>query len=107
MTWAERFGDLAANVALVTINLARIFTLLALIAAEKLDNLITALAERGEERIRPTEVSPRAWLHLPAAVLWGIASIILRVASIVTVFVRQAASTIDEFFRVLAEGENT
>ncbi len=105
MTWAERFGDLATNVALVVINAVRIVTLLLRIAAEKVDGFVTALAERGEEGISRTSTSGRAWIALPAAVAWGLAAILLRALSVVTVLARRAAFTLDEFLRVLAEGE--
>ena len=105
MTWAERVGDLATNIALVAINLIRIVTLLVRLLADRLDRFVTALAERGEEGIRRTDTPRTSWVNLPASVFWGIAAIILRVLSIATVFVRQLATTIDEFFRVLAEGE--
>ena len=85
MTWAERFGDLATNVALIAINTARVFTLLIRILTEKLDDLITWLAERGEEGIKRTDASVTAWLALPASVLFGTSSVVLRVAGIATV----------------------
>ena len=106
MTWAERVGDLATNVALVFINLARIFTLLIRILSEKLDSFITGLGERSEVGLRSTDAPGSTWLSLPAAVLWGVAAVALRFVSIATVFVRQLSVTVDEFFRVLAEGES-
>jgi hypothetical protein len=103
MTWAERVGDLARNIALTGINFARIFTVLLRVLTELVDGLIVALAERGEEGIKPVESSPRAWLRLPSQVAWGVATIVLRAASIATVFARQVATTADEFLRHLAE----
>lgn len=105
MTWAERVGDLAASIALVAINLARIFTLLARVLAQKLDDLVVVLGERSEGGLSRTEAPGASWVRLPAAVLWGIAAIVLRALSIVTVFLRQLTATIDDFFRVLAEGD--
>lgn len=105
MTWAERVGDVATNLALVAINLARIFTLLIRIATERVDAFITGLAERSESGIQPTETRGNVWVRLPAAVSWGVAAVALRTLSVLTVFARQAAVTVDEFFRILAEGE--
>ncbi len=106
MTWAERVGDLGKNIALVSINLARIFTLLLRIAAERVDGFITGLGEKSEEGLSPSAASNgNAWIKLPAAVLWGLAAVALRFISIGTVFVRQVSVTVDEFFRILAEGE--
>lgn len=105
MTWADRFGDLVTNVVLVVISAIRIVTLLLAIAAEKVDGFVTALAERSEGGISRTTESLQGWLRLPATVAWGIAAIILRALSVVTVFVRQATATVDEFFLVLAEGD--
>jgi hypothetical protein len=105
MTWAERVGDLAANVALVFINLARIATLLVRIATERLDGLVTSLGERSEAGLRPTELPTTVWTRLPSMVFWGVAAVVLRAISIVTVFLRQAATALDEFFRILSEGE--
>ena len=105
MTWAERVGDLATNVALVGINLARIFTLAAKILATKVDELVTSLGERSESGLDRTSAATGTWVSLPASVLWGIAAIALRLVSIVTVFVRQLTSATDDFFRTLAEGD--
>ena len=91
--------------ALVSINLARIFTLLIRILAVKLDGFVTGLGERSEEGLSPTEGPASVWTSLPARVAWGSAAVLLRTTSIATVFVRQLAVTVDEFFRVLAEGE--
>ncbi|MYB42386.1 MAG: hypothetical protein F4X76_09435 [Chloroflexi bacterium] len=104
MTWAERVGDLATNIALVGINLARIFTLAASILATKIDDLVTSLGERGEAGLGRTNAASGTWVSLPAAVLWGIAAIALRLVSIGTVFLRQATGAADDFFRTLAEG---
>ncbi|MBI2866049.1 MAG: hypothetical protein HYX99_01640 [Chloroflexi bacterium] len=105
MTWAERVGDLATNITLVVINLVRIFTMLFRIGAERVDGFVTGLAQRSELGIAPTEIPGGAWVRLPASVFWGVSAILLRVISIFTVFVRQLTTTVDEFFRVLAEGE--
>lgn len=105
MTWAERVGDLATNLALVLINLARIITLAARILAQKLDELVTSLGERSEQGLARTDTPRGTWVRLPAAVLWGVAAVVLRALSIVTVFLRQGTTAVDEFFRVLAEGE--
>lgn len=107
MTWAERVGDLATNVALVLINFARIFSLLLRILTEKLDEFVTGLGERSESGLMRTATpGGNTWIGLPAAVLWGVAAVLLRALSIVTVFARQLFAAIDEFFRVLAEGQN-
>ncbi len=103
MTWAERVGDLATQLALVLINFGRIFTLIVRVAADKLAGFITGLAERSEGGISPTGSLGRVWASLPAAVAWGVAAIVLRTASIATVFTRQLAVTLDEFLRALAE----
>lgn len=105
MTWAERVGDLGTNIALVVINLARIFTLAAKILTEKVDDLVTSLGERSEQGLTRSDTPAGTWVRLPAAVLWGIAAVVLRGISIATVFLRQVANAVDEFFRVLAEGE--
>ena len=105
MTWAERFGDLATNIALVFIMALRIVTLLVRILFSRLDTFVTTLGERSEEGLRPTETDETAWTRLPASVFWGIAAVTLRIASIVTVFGRQLSFTADEFLRTLAEGE--
>ncbi len=105
MTWAERVGDVATNVALVLINLGRIFTLIVRSAAIAIDDLVTSLAERSETGIRPVEAPGTTWVARITAVAWGVAAVALRTLSIATVFVRQVAVTLDEFLRVLAEGE--
>lgn len=106
MTWAERVGDLATNVALVLINFARIFSLLLRILTERLDEFVTGLGERSEAGLTRTSTpGGNTWIGLPAAVLWGVAAVLLRALSIVTVFARQLFAAIDEFFRVLAEGQ--
>lgn len=107
MTWAERVGDLATQLALVLINFGRIFTLILRVATDKIDAFVTNLAERGEGGITPTGSLGRVWVSLPAAVAWGVAAIVLRTASIVTVFARQLAVTLDEFLRALAEEQGT
>lgn len=106
MTWAERVGDLATNIALVFINLVRVVTLLARILAGKLDSFVTGLGERSEQGLARVDTSGRAWVRLPTNVLWGVAAVVLRLLSIVTVFLRQITTTLDDFFRVLAEGES-
>ena len=103
MTWTERVGDLATNVTLVIVNFIRIFTLILSIAAEKLDGLVTALAERSEGGISRTTETGSGWLSLPASVAWGLAAILLRAASVITVFTRQATATADDFLRALVE----
>ena len=107
MTWAERVGDLATNIALVFINLLRVATLLTRILAAKLDTFVTGLGERSEQGLSRVETSGTAWVRLPTNVLWGVAAVVLRLLSIVTVFLRQITATVDEFLRVLAEGEGT
>ncbi|MBI4305437.1 MAG: hypothetical protein HY678_03870 [Chloroflexi bacterium] len=105
MTWAERVGDLSKSVALLFINLGRVFTLAVRIAAELLDRLVVNLAERGEEGIRPLQANAKAYISIPTTVAWLSVSIVLRVASIATVLARQATTTADEFLRHLAEVE--
>jgi hypothetical protein len=106
MTWAERFGDLATNVALVLINAVRIVTLPLKLAAIAVDGIVTTLSEKGEDGIKPTnKAGTTSWIGLPAAVLWGVAAITLRTLSIVTVLVRQLATTVDDYMRILAEGK--
>lgn len=106
MTWSERVGDLATNIVLVLINLVRIVTLAARILARIFDGLVTSLGERSEQGLSRAGVASGAeWLALPSRVAWGVAAIALRVISIATVFLRQVTEAIDEFFRVLAEGE--
>lgn len=106
MTWAERFGDLATNVALVAINAVRIVTLPVKLAAVAVDGIVTTLSEKGEDGIKPTtKAGTTSWIGLPAAVLWGVAAITLRTLSIVTVLVRQLATTVDDYMRILAEGK--
>jgi hypothetical protein len=104
MTWTERVGDFAATVALLLVNLGRIVTLFARVAATALDGFVTNLAERGETGIT-RGTTARAWVGLPAAVAWGVAAIVLRALSVVTVFVRQVTETSDDFLRALT-GEN-
>lgn len=103
MTWAERVGDLARNIALTSINFFRLFTVILRVVTEKIDGLVVALAEHGEEGIRPTEMGARTYIRLPVLVAWGIASILLRAVSLLTVFARQVATTADELLRHLAE----
>ncbi|HIF12506.1 MAG TPA: hypothetical protein EYQ82_05780 [Dehalococcoidia bacterium] len=103
MTWADRVGDLATQLALVLINFGRIFTLILRVLTAKIDSLITNLAEKGEGGITPTGSTAKSWVSLPAAVAWGVAAIVLRTVSIVTVFARQLTETLDEFLRALAE----
>ena len=105
MTWSERVGDLASNIALVAVNAIRILTLPAKLLSEKLDTFVSGLGETSEKGLAPADTPRNSWLRLPSAVFWGIAAIILRTLSIATVFVRQACSTIDDFLRVLVEGE--
>ena len=102
MTWAERVGDLATNVALVLINFLRIFTLVLRIAADKIDDFVTSLAERSEGGISRTGIGNSAWISLPASVAWGIAAVVLRAASVITVFARQITATTDGFLEALA-----
>lgn len=107
MTWADRVGDLGTNIALVLINFVRIFTLLARLLALKIDQFVTGLGERSEQGLSRTNTPGAAsWVRLPASVLWGVAAVVLRALSIVTVFLRQLTATVDDFFRVLAEGES-
>ncbi len=68
MTWAERVGDLATNIALVAINLARIFSLLAQTLFEYLDELVTSLEERSEDGLRSSGTPRTAWARLPSSV---------------------------------------
>jgi len=108
MTWAERVGDLATTVVLVFINFIRLFTIPLRLAAQAVDGLVVNLAELSERGIRPAAEVPvltgwRSWVQAFASVLLGIAWIILRLVSIVTVFVRQLTATVDDFFRALAE----
>jgi len=103
MTWAERVGDLATNVALVFINFLRIFTLILRIAADKIDGFVTSLAERSEVGISRTGASGAAWIALPASVAWGIAAVLLRATSVITVFTRQITAMADGFLEALAE----
>ncbi|GBD85163.1 hypothetical protein BMS3Abin02_01567 [bacterium BMS3Abin02] len=107
MTWAERVGDLATNLALVVINAFRILTVPVRVAAEKLDDLVTSLAERSETGISRTPSPGRTWVAIIAQVAWGIAAVVLRVFSVVTVLVRQVVTAIDEFFRDLAEAQSS
>ena len=107
MTWAERVGDLATNLALVVINAFRILTVPLRVAAEKLDDLVTSLAERSETGISRTPSPGRTWVAIIAQVAWGIAAVVLRTLSVVTVFVRQVVTTVDEFFRALAEAQGS
>jgi hypothetical protein len=103
MTWAERVGDLATTFALVLINFGRIFTLIFRVLTAKIDGLVTNLAEKSESGITPTGSTAKSWVSLPAAVAWGVAAIVLRTVSIITVFARQLTETVDEFLRALAE----
>ena len=108
MTWAERVGDLATNVVLVIINFLRIFTLLLRIAAEWIDRFVTNLAERSESGISRTGSTGSGWISLPASVAWGIAAVLLRATSVITVFARQITAMLDGFLEALggeAEGE--
>ena len=111
MTWAQRVGDLATQIALVLITFGRIFTLILKLATEMIDGLVTNLAEKGEEGIKAVTSSGssggRAWLNLPGAVAWGAAAIVLRTVSIVTVLARQIALTLDDFLRALSEGQGS
>lgn len=103
MTWTQRVGDFAANVALLLINLGRIVTLLLRVLADKLDRFVTNLAQRSEGGIGRVGTQARSWVSLPAAVAFGAAAIALRALSVATVFARQITETADEFLRALAE----
>jgi hypothetical protein len=103
MTWAERVGDLATTFAIVLINFGRIFTLIFRVLTKQIDSLVTNLAEKSESGISPTGTTAKSWVSLPAAVAYGVAAIVLRTVSIVTVFARQITETVDEFLRSLAE----
>ena len=103
MTWAERVGDLATTFAIVLINFGRIFTLIFRVLTKQIDGLVTNLAEKSESGISPTGTTAKSWVSLPAAVAYGVAAIVLRTVSIVTVFARQITETVDEFLRSLAE----
>lgn len=106
MTWAERVGDVATNLALVLINLGRIFTYLLAQATRALDGFVTNLADASTAGIARTETA-RGWVRFPTAVVLGVAMLVLRVLSIVTILARRLAETLDEFLRVLAEGEGS
>ena len=103
MTWAERVGDLATQIALVGVNAARIVSVPVRLLAEKVDGLVTSLAERSESGIGSSGSPGRTWVGIIAAVAWGVAAVALRIVSIVTVFVRQVATAADDFLRGLAE----
>ncbi len=71
------------------------------------ENETTARAGVYHELARLFAVPDRAtWLRIFANVFLGAIAVVLRLLSIATVFLRQVTETLDEFFRVLAEGED-
>jgi hypothetical protein len=105
MTWAERVGDLATQLALVLLTFIRIFTELLRLLFVTLDRFVMGLGEQTEEGLRRTEASERAWVKLPGMVLLGLAFVILQFLAIFTVLFRQAATKLNDFIVALAEGE--
>lgn len=105
MTWAERVGDLATRLTLVILTAVRIFTELLRLVFVTLDGFVRDLGERSEGGLRKVEGASRAWVSLPGIVLLGIAYVLLQLLAIFTVFLRQAATKLNDFVTGLAEGE--
>lgn len=106
MTWAERVGDLATRLTLVVLTAIRIVTELVRLASVALDGFVRDLGERSEGGLRSLEgTRERAWVTLPGTVLLGIAYVVIELLAIFTVFLRQAATKLNEFVVGLAEGE--
>ncbi len=105
MTWAERVGDLATQIALVLLNTIRIVTELVRLLFLNLDRFVSGLGDESESGLRGLEASDRAWVRLPGSVLLGIAFVILLLLSIFTVLFRQASTRVNDFVVSLADGE--
>ncbi len=105
MTWAERVGDLATQIALVLLNTIRIVTELVRLLFLNLDRFVSGLGDESESGLRGLEASDRAWVRLPGSVLLGIAFVVLLLLSIFTVLLRQASTRVNDFVVSLADGE--
>jgi len=105
MTWAERVGSLATQLTLVVLNALRIVTELARLLSLTLDRFVMGLGEESEAGLVRLGASERAWVRLPGSVLVGIALAFLQFLAIFTVFLRQAATKLNDFVVALAEGD--
>lgn len=105
MTWAERVGDLATQIALVLLNSIRIVTELVRLLFLNLDRFVSGLGEQSETGLRGIEASDRAWVRLPGSVVLGIAFALLLFLSIFTVLLRQATTRANDFIVSLSDGD--
>lgn len=106
MTWAERVGDLATRITMVILLALRIVTELLRLIFVTIDKFVMDLGRRSEGGLDQLETSGRGWVRLPGAVLLGVAYVILEFFAIFTVFLRQAATLLNDFVIGLAEGED-
>jgi hypothetical protein len=101
MTWAERFGDVATRLMLVAVLLLRLVTQLIRFLFEALDNLVTRLSEMAEQNVRGADVQGMPWVVIVKQVILNIVYAVLQLLAIVTVLLRQLATTLDEFVAAL------
>ncbi len=101
MTWAERFGDVATRLMLVVVLLLRLVTQLIRFLFEALDNLVTRLSEMAEQNVRGADVQGMPWVVIVKQVILNIIYAVLQLLAIVTVLLRQLATTLDEFVAAL------
>ena len=101
MTWAERFGDVATRLMLVVVLLLRLVTQLIRFLFEALDNLVTRLSEMAEQNVRGADVQGMPWVVIVKQVILNIIYAVLQLLAIVTVLLRQLATTLDEFIAAL------
>ena len=101
MTWAERFGDVATRLMLVVVLLLRLVTQLIRFLFEALDNLVTRLSEMAEQNVRGADVQGMPWVVIVKQVILNIVYAVLQLLAIVTVLLRQLATTLDEFVAAL------
>jgi Fe2+ transport system protein B len=101
MTWAERFGDVATRLMLVVVLLLRLVTQLIRFLFEALDNLVSRLSEMAEQNVRGADVQGMPWVVIVKQVILNIVYAVLQLLAIVTVLLRQLATTLDEFVAAL------
>ena len=101
MTWAERFGDVATRLMLVVVLLLRLVTQLIRFLFEALDSLVTRLSDLAEENVRGADVQGMPWVVIVKQIVLNVIYAVLQLLAIVTVLLRQLATTLDEFVAAL------
>jgi hypothetical protein len=101
MTWAERFGDVATRLMLVVVLLLRLVTQLIRFLFEALDNLVSRLSELAETNVQGADVQGMPWVTIVKQVVLNVVYAVLQLLAIVTVLLRQLATTLDEFVAAL------